>query len=76
MEICKEIMTKNKEYKAIIYKIGRIYRIRLFKYFPECIDDTGDVWEEFWQDVTNCNTITDTEQNAIKLAEEGLSLFK
>jgi len=75
MEICKEIITKNKKYKATIFKIGRIYRVQLFEYFPECVDDDGDIWEELWQEVTTSNTITDSEQSAIKLAEKELSLF-
>ena len=58
------------------FKIGRTYRVQLFKYFAKYVDDDGDVWEELWQEVTTSNTITDTEQNAIKLAAEELSLLK
>jgi hypothetical protein len=58
------------------FKIGRTYRVQLFKYFAEYVDVDGDVWEELWQEVTTSNTITDTEQNAIKLAAEELSLLK
>ncbi|SES46081.1 hypothetical protein [Psychrobacillus sp. OK032] len=75
MEICKEIIAKNKKYKAVIFTIGGIYRVQLFEYLPECVDDDGDVWEALWQEVTTSNTITDTEQNAIKLAEEELNLL-
>ena len=44
MEICNEIIEKNKKYKAIIFKIGSIYCVQLFEYFPEFVDDDGDFW--------------------------------
>lgn len=76
MENFKEILSANKKYKAVILKSGRTYEIRLFQYFPECVDGEGDTWEEYWQEITTTKTITDTEQNAVKLAEEELGLLK
>ncbi|GAM12437.1 hypothetical protein [Mesobacillus selenatarsenatis] len=76
MGIFKEILADNKKFKAVILKSEKTYEIQLFKYFPECVDEEGDTWEEFWQEITYTKTITDTEQNAIKLAKEELSLLK
>jgi hypothetical protein len=38
----KEILSTNKRYKAVIYKNGGSYEIKLFKFFPECVDEEGD----------------------------------
>ncbi|WML58102.1 hypothetical protein [Neobacillus sp. PS2-9] len=76
MESFKEILSVNKKYKAVIFKSERTYEIRLFQYFPECVDEEGDTWEEFWQEITTTKTKTDTEQYAAKLAIEELALLK
>ena len=75
MESFKEILSANQKYKVVIFKSERTYEIRLFQYFPECVDEEGDTWEEFWQEITTTKTITDTEQNAVKLAIEELALL-
>lgn len=72
----KEIFSANKKYKAVIYKNRGIYEIKLFQFYPEIIDNEGDIWEEFWQEVTTTKTITDTELNAVKLATKELDLLK
>ncbi|WP_335490305.1 hypothetical protein [Bacillus sp. JJ1773] len=48
----------------------------MFQYFPDCVDEEGDTWEEIWQEITATKTITDTEQNAVKLAIEEPALLK
>lgn len=76
MEIVKELFSDSKDHKAVILKKGKIFEIHFFKYFPGFIDEDGDIWEELWQDITQTTTITDTEQNAIKLTKEELALLK
>ncbi|OIK11032.1 hypothetical protein BIV60_18965 [Bacillus sp. MUM 116] len=60
MEIVKELFSDSQNHKAVILKRGKIFEINFFKYFPECIDEEGDIWEEFWQEITQTTTITDT----------------
>lgn len=71
----QEIYSKDKRYKAVILKDRTYYRIVLLKYYPETVDEDGDLLEEFWQEINKSNTITDSKENAIKLAKEQLSLF-
>ena len=47
-----------------------------FEYFPECVDEEGDNWEEFWQVITTTKTITDTEAECSKTCNRGTSLIE